>query len=184
MRKQLASKLFRASALFAGCLALSAIAVPAHAAILTFDWTLAGPATILGGFGPAGSGNGTLTVTTGADGDLITALTGVLGGNAVTLLPTGIDGSDNLLFPIEATFKGGTSVVDLDESGIAISTSAGIFHIFADGSPFSMGTLSGNDIFETGGNVGFGVGTMAVAAAVPEPSTWTMMILGICGLGF
>jgi hypothetical protein len=28
------------------------------------------------------------------------------------------------------------------------------------------------------------VGTLTIAAAVPEPSTWAMMILGFCGLGF
>jgi hypothetical protein len=27
-------------------------------------------------------------------------------------------------------------------------------------------------------------GTLTIAAAVPEPSTWVMMILGFCGLGF
>jgi hypothetical protein len=29
-----------------------------------------------------------------------------------------------------------------------------------------------------------GQGTIAEIAAVPEPSTWAMMILGFCGLGF
>jgi PEP-CTERM motif len=27
-------------------------------------------------------------------------------------------------------------------------------------------------------------GTLTIAAAVPEPSTWAMMILGFCGVGF
>jgi hypothetical protein len=27
-------------------------------------------------------------------------------------------------------------------------------------------------------------GSLTIAAAVPEPSTWAMMILGFCGLGF
>jgi hypothetical protein len=27
-------------------------------------------------------------------------------------------------------------------------------------------------------------GEFTIAAAVPEPSTWAMMILGFCGLGF
>jgi hypothetical protein len=27
-------------------------------------------------------------------------------------------------------------------------------------------------------------GTLTIAAAVPEPSTWAMMVLGFCGLGF
>jgi hypothetical protein len=183
MRKKTKPNFFRISALLAGCLTFTAFAVPARAATVTFDWTLAGPATSLGGFGAPGSGSGTFTVTTGTNGDLITGMTGEIGGNFVTLLPIGTSGSDDLLFPIGASFKGGVSVVDLDTSGIAVSTTLGEFHIFGDGSPFSSGTVSGNDIFETGPN-GFGVGTLAVAAAVPEPSTWAMMLLGFCGLGF
>jgi hypothetical protein len=183
MRKKTIPNFFRSSALLAGCLTLTAFAAPARAATVTFDWTLAGPATSLGGFGAPGSGSGTFTVTTGANGDLITGMTGEIGGNSVTLLPLGTSGSDDLLFPIGTSFKGGVSVVDLDTSGIAVSTTLGNFHIFGDGSPFSNGTVSGNDIFETGPN-GFGVGTLAVAAAVPEPSTWAMMLLGFCGLGF
>ena len=109
-------------------------------------------------------------------------MTGQIGGNAVTLLAPGTGGSDNLLFPIGTSFTGGTSVLDLDTSGIAVSTTLGDYHIFGDGSPFSIGTVSGNDIFEIGPG-GFGVGTLAVSA-VPEPSTWAMMILGFCGIGF
>jgi PEP-CTERM motif len=182
MRKETVSKFFRSSALLAGCLAITAIAVPARANTLTFDWTLAGPATSLGGFGTPGSGSGTFTVTTGAKGDIITAMTGEIGGDAVTLLQSGTGGSDNLLFPIGTKFKGGISVVDLDTDGISVSTTLGDFHIFSDGSPFSKGTVSGNDIFETG-PCGFGVGTLAVSA-VPEPSTWAMMLLGFAGVGF
>jgi hypothetical protein len=181
MRRKTVSKPFKSSALFAGCLALTAIAVPAHAATMTFDWTLAGPASSLGGFGTAGSGSGTFTVTTGANGDLITAITGEIGSNAVTLLPLGTNGSDDLLFPIGTSFTGGTSVVDLDTNGISVSTTLGDYHIFGAGSPFSIGTVSGNDIFETGPG-GFGVGTLAVSA-VPEPSTWAMMLLGFACIG-
>jgi hypothetical protein len=35
------------------------------------------------------------------------------------------------------------------------------------------------------GNIsGFGSGNIILADAVPEPSTWAMMILGFCGLGY
>ena len=182
MRKETVSKFFRSSALLAGCLAITAIAVPARADTLTFDWTLAGAATSLGGFGTPGSGAGTFTVTAGAKGDIITAMTGEIGGNTVALLPSGTDGSDNLLFPIGTSFKRGVSVVDLDTRGITVSTALGDYNIFGAGSPFSIGTVLGNDIDEVGPG-GFGVGTLAVAA-VPEPSTWAMMLLGFCGLGF
>jgi hypothetical protein len=33
-------------------------------------------------------------------------------------------------------------------------------------------------------NPSVGVGTFALSAAVPEPSTWSMMLLGFAGLGF
>jgi PEP-CTERM motif len=181
MRKETVSKLIKSTALFVGCLSITAIAVPAQAATVTFDWTLAGPVTSLGGFGTPGSGAGTFTVTTGANADIIAAMTGEIDGNAVTLLPQGTDGSDNLLFPIGTSFTGGMSVVDLDTSGIAVSTTLGDYHIFGAGSPFSIGTVSGNDIDEVGPG-GFGVGTLAVSA-VPEPSTWAMMILGFAGIG-
>src|SRR5580704_15910482 len=98
MRRTL-TKFSRPSAMLAGCLALTAIAAPARATTLTFDCKLAGPATNLGGFGAIGSGSGSFTVTTGSNGDLITAMTGEIGGNAVTLLPPGTNGSDYLLFP-------------------------------------------------------------------------------------
>ena len=32
--------------------------------------------------------------------------------------------------------------------------------------------------------VGTDLGTFALASAVPEPSTWAMMIIGFCGVGF
>ena len=142
-----------------------------------------------------GSGSDTLTTTTGPNGDLIASMTGELNGNAIlALLPTGIPviagfpqagASDDLLFPVGSSFADGVSIVDLDTNGIALSTVLGTYHIFGAGSPFSQGTVSGNDISEIGPG-GFGVGTMVVTeiAAIPEPSTWAMMILGFCGLSF
>lgn len=176
----------KACAITTICFASFATAA-AHAETLTFDWTLSGPAASLGGF--TADGSGTVTVTTGSNGDLITAMTGDLGGEAITLLPAGTAGtfgtSDNLLFPVGTQFSGGTSVVALDTNGIELATAAGDFDIFGGGSPFSVGTVSGNDIDEFGPG-GFGVGTLTLTevAAVPEPTTWAMMILGFCGLSF
>jgi hypothetical protein len=52
-------------------------------------------------------------------------------------------------------------------------------------------TIDGGSSFQTvaGGLNGPALGrpitgTLTIAAAVPEPSTWAMMILGFCGLGF
>jgi hypothetical protein len=189
MRKEIVSGFFRSSALLIGCLALSAIAVPARAATMTFDWTLSSTSTAAqGGVGPlgtGGSGMGTITVTEGSGGDTITGITGEIGGDTITAL---VSGGDDLLFPVGSTFtigkKTGTSVVALDTNGIVVSTSAGDFDVFGAGSPLSSPqTVNGNDIDELGPD-GFLVGTLALQAAVPEPSTWAMMILGFCGLGF
>jgi hypothetical protein len=124
-------------------------------------------------------------VTEASGGDTITAITGEIGGDTTGALTSG---GDNLLFPVGSTFtigkQTGTSVVALDTTGIFVSTSGGTFHLFGAGSPLSSSqTVQGNDIFESGPD-GFLVGTLTLQAAVPEPSTWAMMILGFCGLGF
>ncbi|WP_213769866.1 PEPxxWA-CTERM sorting domain-containing protein [Bradyrhizobium sp. dw_78] len=176
---------FKTSALAAACF-FSVAATAAHADVLTFDWTLTAPAASLGGFTDTGSG--TITVTTGSTGDIVTAITGEIGGNAITeLLPTGtLNGNDNLLFPIGTKFGTGrnayTSTSDLDPNGIGFATSAGNFDIFGFYAPDSTDVTAGNNYGEEG-PVPFGVGTFAITAAVPEPSTWAMMILGFFGIG-
>ena len=45
-----------------------------------------------------------------------------------------------------------------------------------------MGPISLVGRYEVGGS--FLVGTSAAVSGVPEASTWTMMLLGFCGLGF
>jgi hypothetical protein len=50
-------------------------------------------------------------------------------------------------------------------------------------------TIDGGSSFEAVGTTGPALGqpitgTLTIAAAVPEPSTWVMMILGFLGLGF
>jgi hypothetical protein len=80
------------------------------------------------------------------------------------------------------------------------ATPSGIFFNFNDGSfPTSYETvLFGHDPYGTGiysaldpsqtsissGGGANGLGLVQLAAAVPEPSTWAMMILGFFGIGF
>src|SRR5580698_8881765 len=114
----------------AALLPLAAAMAPASASTLTFDWTLTGPAASLGGV--PGPGSGTLTVTTGATSDTITAVTGTLGTFTITglLAPGTFQSNDNLLFP------NGTGPIDT--KGFAVSTSGGnvsILSQFAEGSP-------------------------------------------------
>lgn len=154
-------------------LPLAAAAAPASAETLTYDWVLSGPAASLGGVPYPASGTVTATFTGG--NWVATAATGTIDGSAVTGV-TSFFGSDNFLFPTGTTY--------VDTKGIAFETAAGqsvdIFSFFAQGTP-----PSGNAYGEIASNPGgFGVGTFTLTAAVPEPSTWAMMILGFVGLGF
>jgi hypothetical protein len=165
----------KAIAFAACCLMLIGLsAKPADATTVTFDWSLAGPAASLGGV-PL-SGSGTITATVGANGDSVTAITGSLGGIAING-PTSFFGSDNLLFP--------TGTTPVDTSGIALALADGesvnIFSFFAEGS-----TPSGNAFGEYTSGSGFGVGTFALSpvGATPLPPTWTMMLVGLAGVGF
>ncbi len=60
---------------------------------------------------------------------------------------------------------------------------------------FTGGSIFEEDVFNDNNGFGFeidstylhdggSVGTVAIATAVPEPSTWAMMVLGFAGIGF
>lgn len=147
-------------------------AASASATTVTYDWTLTGPTPGSGGLPFPGSG--TITATVGMSGDAISEVTGTIDGSAI-IAPISFGGSDNLLFPTGTTF--------VDTKGIAFDTAAGqdiwIFSFFAEGTPPS-GNAYGE---ETSDPNGFGVGTFTLTAT-PLPSTWSMMILGLCGFSF
>jgi hypothetical protein len=157
-----------------GCvLPLTAVVTPSRAATVTFEWTLSGPAPSLGGAPFPGSGTITATVSAGG-ADMVTGITGTVNGSLITGLNT-FNGADNLLFPAGTTF--------LSTHGISFVTTSGqdinIFSFFPQGTP-----PSGNAYGELSANPSaFGVGTFTISA-VPEPSTWAMMLLGLIGLGF
>jgi hypothetical protein len=157
-----------------GCLLpLTATMAPSRATTVTFEWTLSGPAPSLGGVPFPGSGTIAATVSA-SGGDTVTGITGTVNGSMITGLNT-FNGADNLLFPAGTTF--------LSTHGISFVTAAGqdinIFSFFPQGTP-----PSGNAYGELSTNPSaFGVGTFAISA-VPEPSTWAMMLLGFTGLGF
>jgi hypothetical protein len=167
----------KAAALAVGALLPIVIAtVPASAAVQeTFDLTLTGVAA--GGFAAGFSGNGSVTATESTNGAwTIDSINGSLFGtfNGVFLSGniTGLGsflGADNLIFP------SGTTVVD----------DHGISFLLDDGQAV--------DISNAGAPAGFydvessntnGTADFTLTAAVPEPSTWAMMILGFCGVGF
>lgn len=81
----------------------------------------------------------------------------------------------------DATGAAGTSVSF--QSGVLTAvTVTGLFlvhDIFSVGEPLGPLTYEFTENFET-----TTFGTVSVAGAVPEPSTWAMIILGFAGLGF
>jgi hypothetical protein len=67
---------------------------------------------------------------------------------------------------------------------------SGLYGDYVDWQGSSFGGSS-NNLFATADGVGYaqtagqtGLQVIAEVAAVPEPSTWAMMILGFCGVGF
>jgi PEP-CTERM motif-containing protein len=170
-------KFSKAVLAIAAVVPFAALTAPANAATVTYDWTMSGTSVSLGGPEP---GSGTLTVTTGAGGvDTITAITGEIGGSTITSLiaPNGFEGNDNLLYP------NGTPTV-LDTDGLAFTAGTAkyeIYSFFAQGSTPSPGDV--NFYSEIGTTIQQGSGTFSVSP-VPLPASWTMMLLGLCGLGF
>jgi hypothetical protein len=161
-----------AAAMIAGLLPLAAASEPACAEV--FDWSLTGPSPALGGVPFPGSG--TITATpTGSKGVWdIDTITGVVNGSAITGT-SAFESADNQLFTNGFAF--------VSTKGISFETAAGqsvnIFSFFAQGTP-----PTGNAYGELSSNPSaFGVGTFTLTA-VPEPSTWAMLLLGFAGLGF
>jgi hypothetical protein len=159
-------------------LSIVATATPASAAVVeVFNWTITGVSGFAG-FDEGPSGSGTLTAKQKKDGDwVVQSITGTLDGLDVKTKPGNDFGADNLIFPDGPTL--------VDTQGLTFKLGHGIQdNIFA---PF--GTSLPPDIYVVLGTTASGgesSGTVefTLTAAVPEPSTWAMMILGFCGLGF
>jgi hypothetical protein len=163
-----------------------AVALPAAAATVTYDWTLTGPAATLGGF--VWTGSGTVTATTGSGSDTITAITGTVTNGTVTDSITGLatPGTfDNLLFPIGTTFSGPPVVTsgsylsasDLDTKGLGFTIAAGTIEVFGGYAPNSTDVTPGNNYDEIGPG-GFGVGTFALTAT-PLPAALPLFAGGL-----
>ena len=147
----------------------------AHAAVL--DWSF----TAFNGL----SGGGTFTANQDGANPVVyhlTSVTGTIGGEAVTL--SGYDSADNVAFP--------TSAVVIDTLGIGFATSGGLFYnlyedfgnvgpAYACGSPYC---IEGPNAFDQLALNVQSVPTLSITLeAVPEPATWTMMVVGVGVLG-
>jgi hypothetical protein len=160
----------------------------ANAAVITDTWTFSGA-----DLGNLGSGSITYDPSSG----LVSDLTGSLNGNAITFISLNdpIPGiNQNAPGPGFSTYHGvpnsGGADFIYDDLYPQTLTSAAIL--------FSTGSGAAETVYEieVGPNPGYNLryftpqqalvldyGAFTVSA-VPEPSTWAMMILGFAGIGF
>lgn len=149
------------------------IAVPASAAeFFEFEFTTSTP--LIGG---PGSGSGILTIdgpafdSRGSTAQTITGITGTFNGSAITGLASPF-GANNLFYANGPTF--------VDGSGLGFTTAAGTnVNLFFQSSANSFRINTTNPFtssFVT-------ANANPVAAAVPEPGTWAMMLLGFGFVG-
>jgi|SRR5665213_1074348 len=134
------------------------------------------------------------TVASGGNFDVV-GITGSVsqGGTpyAITgLIPAPSDPGNYFGFDNLVVTTGGVAPYSLDNGGVAFYD-AGItnyyypsepntgFNVYGDGG--TSATLSTTGSYDV--NTSFN-GTYSLTAAVPEPSTWAMMILGFLGVGF
>ena len=158
-----------AAMMIAGMLPLASASQPASAKV--FDWSLTGPD--LGGLSFPGSGTTTASPTASTGVFDIDTITGVIDGSEIT-------GTSAFRSADDKVFTNGFAFVGT--AGISFETAAGqsvnIFSFFQQGTP-----PTGNAYGEFTANPGaFGVGTFTLTA-VPEASTWTLMLIGFAGLG-
>lgn len=184
---------FRSSGLVAAALICFAACMnSASAASVTYDFIL-GPSAV-----------GTIT-TDGSTGVLQTAnildfdITLTVGSGTVNILGPlsgpnfvqfGTDSQNNsLAFTATATglffdfsAVGGTPYLIFQSSDgyICFNGAAGN----CNGSPGALAIATPGGQLVTPINANMEIATVAVTGAVPEPSTWAMMIFGFCGLGF
>ena len=112
---------------------------------------------------------------------LVTVFSGTLNGWEVTLRDPGTYDNNNLLFPDGASFPDtGPTTSLVGHQGIAFLADGLSWRLFADPiAPHPM-TLASICCFS---RVDFSI-EPATTAAVPEPGTWTMMLLGFGAAGF
>lgn len=157
-------------------LALSALAsTPATAAEVLFDFSGTGF------FGGTLNGSGTLTTSddsfvnpsNGFTVQKITGISGTFNGSAITGLAPGVFGANNLFYLTGPFFVDGNGLGFNTASGVAVNlfvTNGSSYRVNTQGAGLLTGLVTAN--------------ATTVAAAVPEPSTWMLMLLGMAGVGF
>jgi hypothetical protein len=168
----------------------------ASAAEVEFDWSITSP-----GSSTELSGSGTLeaTETTSTSGVyLVSSFSGTVNGDAVALIPAGVDlANDNLLyFPATSnTAPNGTAcgtACQLDDNGLAFSVSNGTggeVNIFEFGNPMNTNCDVGGGAAECGQNSGDFPGSttfsasLATVSATPLPAALPLFATGLGAMG-
>ena len=108
----------------------------------------------------------------GFNAQTITGITGTYNGSNITSLIAGLFGSNNLYYISGPSF--------VDGSGLGFGTAAGtsVNLFYQDSAPsYRVNTLN------PFGSTFVTASSSRVAAAVPEPATWAMMLVGFAGMG-
>jgi PEP-CTERM motif len=154
--------------------AACAMCVASSASAAVYDWAITSALY-------NGSGQLTTEDTANPNALLVTVFSGTLNGWEVTLRDPGTYDNNNLLFPDGASFPDtGPTTSLVGHQGIAFLADGLSWRLFADPiAPHPM-TLASICCFS---RVDFSI-EPATTAAVPEPGTWTMMLLGFGAAGF
>jgi hypothetical protein len=157
------------------CAALIAFGTAVPAAAQEYNFSFATSAPLFGGPG-AGTGtfltNGITFNSRGYTAQTITGISGVFNGSAITGLASPF-GANNLYYLTGPSF--------VDGSGLGFMTAAG-----TNVNLFFQDSVSSYRINTTGPFTSSFVtaNSSAVAAAVPEPATWAMMLIGFGAVGY
>ncbi len=123
------------------------------------------------------------------DGAFTNIPAGVVHLGSFTLGPNGDSYSGAFVLDVTFTLPtGGSDLFDATLAGTISGNNSGPVTInFTTGPQIidsGLFTLSVNNLSISGGHSADLTGTITAVAAVPEPATWAMMILGFMGVGF
>jgi hypothetical protein len=162
--------------LLAAASAVLLSASPASAATYLFDFSGNGF------FGGTLNASGTLTTSNvstvnplnGYTVQAITGITGTFNGSAITGLAPGVFGANNLYYLTGPFFVDGNGLGFTTASGISANlfvTNDTAYRVNTQGAGLLTGLVTARS-------------SAATAAAVPEPSTWALMLIGFGAIGY
>ena len=154
-------------------MALALVTSPAAAAV-QYEFNFSTTQPLIGG---PGSGSGVITVdgptfpSRGSTAQAIFSITGMFNGSAITGLASPF-GANNLFYANGPTFVDGSGLGFITAAGTSVNlffqSSAGSYRINTI-NPFTSSFVAAN--------------ASVLAAAVPEPATWAVMLLGFGFVG-